>query len=95
MAKPIRDMTEPELAALMSKLARRIDGQLPDRELFAILVFDGQGIAQYVSNASRKDIIRAMRAMADRLESRENIERVAFREDRRAGESPLPGPGCD
>ena len=84
--KRLIDMTEPELFGYFNALASTIETLLPaevvpcagrnGRCLFALLVFDDPGIAQYVSNAQREDIIKAMRECADRLERREVIERT-------------------
>ena len=76
--KPLRDMTEGELALLMKRAARLIEAGLPPGTLFTLLAFDDPGLAQYISNGRRSDVILAMRACADRLERRETIERVGF-----------------
>jgi hypothetical protein len=45
------------------------------RALFMLVVFDDPGVAQYVSNASRENIIEAMRETANRFERQENLDR--------------------
>jgi hypothetical protein len=77
----LRDMTEPELREYFNLLAAAIEETLPGgsskkgRALFVLLVFDEPGLAQYVSNAERRDIIKAMRETADRLEAKQDIPR--------------------
>jgi hypothetical protein len=79
--RSLRDMTEPELRNYFNHLAQAVEDILPagpskkGRALFALLVFDDPGLAQYVSNAERKDVIKAMRECADRLEAKEDIPR--------------------
>jgi hypothetical protein len=79
--KTLLDMTEPELKTYFSLLADAIERILPagpsknGRALFAILVFDDPGVCQYVSNAQRPDIIKAMRECADRLERNQDLPR--------------------
>lgn len=78
MEARLRDMTEPELAALMKRAARLVDTVLPPGTLFTLLAYDDPGVAQYISKGSREDCIRALRECADRLEARGMIERVDF-----------------
>ena len=79
--KKLIDMTEPEMRDYFNKLAALVESVLPagpgrnGRCLFALLVFDDPGVAQYVSNANRPHIIKAMRECADRLEAKEDIPR--------------------
>lgn len=73
--KRFRDMTEPELRDTMNSAARAVAARLPEKSLFVLLSFDDPEVAQYVSNAARSDIIRAMRETADRLEAREDVTR--------------------
>lgn len=47
------------------------------RALFMLVVFDDPGVAQYVSNCDRQNMVKAMRETADRLEQRETIDRVS------------------
>lgn len=81
MAKRLADMTEPELQKYFQLLGSATESVLPpgpsrhDKALFVLLVFDDPGVAQYVSNAERSDIIKALRETADRLEHREDIPR--------------------
>ena len=80
----MRHMTEPELREYFRSLSGAIEDCLPagpsrkGRALFALIVFDDPGVAQYVSNANRQDMIRALRETADRIEKREMIEREPF-----------------
>jgi hypothetical protein len=78
MSKPLCEMTEPELAATMRRAADAVKAALPPGTLFALLAFDDPGVAQYIANCERRDVIRAMRECADRMEGRETIERVGF-----------------
>lgn len=59
----------------MGGIAEAVVEKLPEGALFAILVFDDPKVAQYVSNAQRADIIKALREGADRLEGGEDIPR--------------------
>jgi hypothetical protein len=78
--KLIRDMTEPELLAYFRELAGAIEGVLPPgpsahgKCLFCLLVADTSepGVAQYVSNVHRADMIKMLRETATRLEGRED-----------------------
>ena len=71
----LSNMTEPQLAELFNEIARAVDFRLPQRTLFVVLAFDDPGLAQYVSNANRKDIVKALRESADRLEGMDDIMR--------------------
>ncbi len=79
--KSLREMDEPELKGYFRSLAGLVEGVLPagpssqGRALFALLVFDDPGLAQYVSNCDRSTMVRALRETADRLEGREDIPR--------------------
>jgi hypothetical protein len=75
MPKQLHDMTEPEMRTYFNLLARATETALPDGALFVLLVFDDPGIAQYVSNCSRENMVQALRETADRLEAREDIPR--------------------
>jgi hypothetical protein len=75
LMKDLNEMTEPELRELFDNLALTIQERLPDETLFVLLAFDEPGVTQYVSNATRKSIIQAMREGADRLERLEDIKR--------------------
>lgn len=71
------DMTEPELGALMTAIARRVQALLPPDTGFLVLAspFGPHGIAQYVGHGSRADYIKWLRETADRLEAREDVPR--------------------
>lgn len=73
--KAFKDMTEPEIKKIMSGIADSIKSSLPKRELFCLIVFSADQIGQYISNANRQDIIKALREFADVLESREDVPR--------------------
>lgn len=75
-------MTEPELAKLMTGMAMSIENVAKsnrmERPSFVLVVFDNAGVTQYISNCDRQSMILAMRETADRLERREEVERVGF-----------------
>ena len=79
--RSLRDMTEPQIREYMARLAGATESVLPagpsakGRALFVLLVFDDPGIAQYVSNCDRSNIVQALRETADRLERRQDIPR--------------------
>lgn len=75
MATPLRELTEPELRQFMDGLGDVVQCSLPAGTLFALLIFDHPRVVQYVGNANRADMIRAMREAASRLEAREDITR--------------------
>jgi hypothetical protein len=75
--RDLKNLTELELAALFNAVADAVKQLLPPGTLFAVIAFDDPGVGQYVSNAQRGDMIRALRETADRLERREDIERTA------------------
>lgn len=67
---------------LMRDLAAAIDLTLKDNigeKGWALLVFDFNqpGIANYVSNANREDMIKMLRETADRLENNEDIPEIS------------------
>jgi hypothetical protein len=69
------DMTEPELRAHMRDLSRLIESRSAAGTLFALLVFDGSTIGQYISNAERASMIKAFREFADGLDAGEDVPR--------------------
>jgi hypothetical protein len=75
----LEDMTEPELRDLMNLCGRAIEaacGALGvERPHFALLLFNDPKVAQWMSNCERADVIKAMRACADRLERRQDVTR--------------------
>lgn len=77
--KRLRDMTEPELKLLCTTCAEGIKSvtHLMDVEglHFVLLLFNDPGVAQYIGNCERADIITAMRETADRLESNQDVRR--------------------
>ena len=68
------DMTEVDLRDYLNDIAEKVKNLLPGK-LFTLLVFDQSKIGQYVSNANRADMIKAMRELADVLEKNVDIER--------------------
>jgi hypothetical protein len=70
--KQFREMSMGEIRVLLDRTAREIARRLPDGALFALLIFDATNRGRYVSNANRKDIIKAMRESADALEMMED-----------------------
>lgn len=73
--KKLADMTESELKELCDSLSIGIERQLPPKALFALLVFDGNGITQYVSNVKREDMPAAFREAASRIEGGDDVTR--------------------
>ena len=71
----LKNMTEPQLRDLMNGLAKNVADQTPDGTLFFLVLFDDPGLCQYVSNARREDIVKAMRETADRLEGNQDVPR--------------------
>ena len=71
----LKDLTELQLAALFNGIGEAVKAKLPPETLFCVLAFDDPGVAQYVSNARREDMIEALREAADRLEAGDDIER--------------------
>jgi len=79
------EMTEVEIGALMRALAWNADrilrvhgGEGPPK--FALLVFNDPAAAQYISSCNREDMVRALRESADRLEARQEVPRVPWKE---------------
>lgn len=66
----------------MQAIARTVDSMIPEGWGFAVLcfTFGGKGFMNWVSNASRTDMSKALREMADRLE---NDPRDFYRAPRR------------
>lgn len=71
-AKPLRDMTEPELKELLGRVAEAVRGVLGCQSQFVVLCFDdpscakgGRQVAQYVSSCHRADMICALAAHDD------------------------------
>jgi hypothetical protein len=79
--KSLRDMTEVELSEVMTRAARAVEGEMPPglgrngRSKFVLLVFDDPEVAQYIATCERADVITAMRECADRLESKQDVQR--------------------
>lgn len=80
----IQDMDELELAEYFRSLGRTLTSLLPPGRpgsvaengcLFLLLVDDGSGVAQYISNAQRRECIKFLRETAERLELREDVTR--------------------
>ena len=81
--KKLRDMTEPELAELMTAMGNQIKAVAAVMEvespLFVLLLFNDPEIAQYIANCQRSDCIKSLRETADRLERKQTVEREPFR----------------
>ena len=70
-------MTEPQLARLMNKVAKRVSSTLPPETGFIVLAapYGPNQVAQYVANGERECCIKWLRETADRLESRDDVQR--------------------
>ena len=71
-------MDEPQMAKLMTRVAKAVDQALPANTGFLVLAgpFHQGGIAQYVSNARREDCIAWMKETIRRWESGDYVPRV-------------------
>jgi hypothetical protein len=83
MPRTLRDMDEVELGELMRALAEAVQFTATEimhveRPHFVLVVFNDPEVAQYVCNCERSTMIAAMRETADRLERRDDVERVPF-----------------
>lgn len=60
----------------MGKMAESVQKMLPKDFGFMILVFpfDNPGVSNYISNAQREDMVKALREAANRLENKEDFE---------------------
>lgn len=61
---------------LMTKMGAEIEAQLPKEFGFALIVFPfyGPGTSNYISNAQRCDMIKALRETADRIEKNQDFK---------------------
>lgn len=61
---------------VMQKMAKEAAKMLPKDFGFTILVFpfNNPGVSNYISNANRSDMIKAMREAADRLEKKQDFD---------------------
>jgi hypothetical protein len=75
MPEIFRDMTEPELRDMGTRIGRAVRAEMPWGGLFVTLYFDDSLIGKYVSNANRKDMIKVLLETADRLLSNEDVPR--------------------
>lgn len=67
---PFEWMTEPQLGALLEKIARMVQAELPPGTLFCLVTFgfgEKGDLGQYISNGDRPGMIKAMREMADEM----------------------------
>lgn len=75
----LEDMTEPELANLMTTTAKAIEANFAtqgvEKPRFCLVVFNDPKIAQYIGNCQRADMIASMRETADRLERKQDVTR--------------------
>ena len=69
MARKLADMTDADLRSYMGALGTLLKDVTPEDACFALLLFGRPDHAQYISNAGRGDMIRALRECADRLEA--------------------------
>jgi hypothetical protein len=81
----LEDLTEHELATLMTDLARTIERRglqrgLHPKPYFTLLLWNDPKVAQYVSNCERASMIAALRETADRLERNQDVRRRSFPE---------------
>ncbi len=62
-------------AKAMQKMAKKVEKMLPKDFGFTLLVypFSKPGTSNYISNGNRKDVIKAMRETADRLEKKQDF----------------------
>jgi hypothetical protein len=75
MAKLLSEMNEIEMRHYFNLLAQATESILPeDAREFVLLVISGAR-CRYVGNVDPSIVIKAMRAMADRLEAEEGITR--------------------
>lgn len=60
----------------MQQMAEKVKTMLPSDYGFTILVFplNKPGVANYISNAQRADMIKALREMADRLDNNQDFK---------------------
>ena len=74
--KPLEEMTEPELQAVMHHACERLKFTFPKGTGFLVLAttFGGK-IAQYASNVQREDAIRWMKETIARWEAGDHIPR--------------------
>ncbi|MBS2100413.1 hypothetical protein [Carboxylicivirga linearis] len=61
---------------LMIKMGNQVRNQLPKGFGFALIVFPscGPGTSNYISNAQRTDMIKALRETADRIEKNQDFQ---------------------
>lgn len=77
MPKRLSEMTEAELTLLLQALGETVGACIPKGTAFLVLLFEDKQ-AQYVSNAARGDVARALRHCAEKLEAQQEAPRVAF-----------------
>lgn len=60
----------------MQQMADKVKSMLPNDFGFTILVFpfNEPGVSNYISNANREDMIKALRETADRLEQKQDFK---------------------
>ncbi|MCK9597953.1 MAG: hypothetical protein M0R06_02860 [Sphaerochaeta sp.] len=73
MAKKLIYMTESEIGYMLNRIAKNISSETD--ALFFLVVFDDQGVAQYISNAKREDCIKAMEETVVRFKNKDVVER--------------------
>ncbi len=70
MSDAIKNLTEPETAAIMRRCADAVKREIRaagGRGDFVLLMFDDPGIANYIASVQRPDAIKAMRECAYRM----------------------------
>lgn len=63
-------------AKAMRKMGKKVEAMLPRGFGFVILVFPfgGEKEGNYISNAKREDMVKALRETADRLEKKQDYK---------------------
>lgn len=77
---PYDAMTELQLTAHFQAIAREISRRVPANTGFILLAspFGRSGVSQYVANGQREDCISWLRETADRLESKDTVQRAPW-----------------
>lgn len=76
--KDFKDFTEPQIQTYMQQMGHAVQDHLPgglcpgtNKAFFALIVFDTPGLSHHVTNVARAGLIKALRLLADRLETEE------------------------
>ncbi len=77
--KQLINMTEPELRKFCNRVGSKVEEAAMiegvEKPYFVVLLFNDPAVAQYVSNCSRENMIKALRETADRFEKKEDVLR--------------------